>query len=121
MNDTGSNVQTIFPTDLAALQYNQLTYQGHFGMFPIGTANGVAFRSKIIIEMQIVKADGTIVTPWFREDAVITPLQQGIQHRLSGNAMRNHLYFATAPGNPGNANLFVAVKKNGITTQLPVV
>ena len=118
MNDTGSDIQTIFPTDLAALQYNQLTYQGHLGVLPIGTANGVVLRRKIAIEMQILKADGTTITPWFRETAVVAPLQPGIQYRLSGNAMRDHLYFATAPG---NANLFVAEKKNGITTQLPVV
>ena len=50
MNDTGSNIQTIFPTDLAALQYNQLTYQGHLVVLPIGTANGVVLRRKIAIE-----------------------------------------------------------------------
>jgi hypothetical protein len=32
--------------------------------------------------------------------------------------LRNHLYFATAPG---NATLFVAEKKNGIVAQLPVM
>src|SRR5271154_1310444 len=37
MNDTGSNVQTIFPTDLAALRYNQLTYQGLLGPLCIGS------------------------------------------------------------------------------------
>ncbi len=118
MNDTGSNVQTIFPTDLAALRYDQLTYQGLLGPLCIGTASGVVNLEVIVIEMEIIKADGTAITPWFRENAVITPLQAGIQDRLSGNAMRNHLYFATAPG---NATLFVAEKKNGITTQLPVV
>jgi len=60
--------------------------------------------------MQIIKADGTAVTPWFRETAVITPLEAS--YRLSRNAMRNHLYFATAPGNTA---LFVAEKKNGTT------
>src|SRR5271163_1385 len=118
MNDTGSNIQTIFPTDLAALRYDPSTYLGDLGMFAITTANGDAFRNRIMIEMQIIKADGTAITPWFWEVAVDTPLQSGMQWRLSGNAMRNHLYFATAPG---NANLFVAEKKNGITTQLPVV
>ena len=87
-------------------------------MASIGTANGVVSRRRIAIETQILKADGTAITPWFWEVAVDTPLQSGMQWRLSGNAMRNHLYFATAPG---NANLFVAEKKNGITTQLPVV
>src|SRR5271170_1886401 len=118
MNDTGSNIQTIFPTDLAALRYNQHTYGGNLAMIPIGTANGVVPRSRVVIEMQIIKADGTAVTPWFRETAVVTPLQPGVQYRLSGSAMRDHLYFATAPG---NTNLLVAEKKNGITTQLPVV
>jgi len=118
MNDTGSNIQTIFPTDLAVLRYDPATYQGNLGTLSIATAGGVVYREKIVIEMQITKADGTAITPWFRESAVVTPLQSGIQHRLSGNVMRDHLYFATAPG---NANLFVAEKKNGITTQLPVV
>ena len=117
MNDTGSDIQTIFPTDLAALGYYQIAYQGHLGTVPIGTANGVVSRMRIEIEMQITKANGTAITPWFMEVAVITPVQPG-QYRLSGSAMRDHLFFATAPG---NANLFVAQKKNGITTQLPVV
>ena len=118
MNDTGSNIQTIFSTDLTALRYDQATYLGNLGALSITTAGGVIFRDRIMIEMQITKADGTAITPWFRETAVVTPLQAGIQHRLSGNAMRDHLYFATAPG---NVTLFVAEKKNGITTQLPVI
>jgi len=117
MNDTGSDIQTIFPTDLAALGYYQIAYQGHLGTVPIGTANGVVSRMRIEIEMQITKANGTAITPWFMEVAVITPVQPG-QYRLSGSAMRDHLFFATAPG---NANLFVAQKKSGIVTQLPVV
>jgi hypothetical protein len=32
--------------------------------------------------------------------------------------MRNHLYFATAPG---NTTLFISFQRNGIVTQLPVV
>jgi hypothetical protein len=118
MNDTGSNIQTIFPTDLAALGYFQLAYQGYVGMLSIGTANRPIFRMRTEIEMQITKADGTAITPWFMEVAAITPLQSGIQYRLSGSAMRDHLFFVTAPG---NANLFVAQKKTGIVTQLPVV
>ena len=118
MNDTGSNILTIFLTDLAALRYDKGTYLGNLGTLSIAMAGGVIFREKIVIEMQIIKADGTAITPWFRESEVVTPLQPGMQHRLSGNAMRDHLYFATAPG---NASLFVAEKENGITTQLPVV
>ena len=117
MNDTGCSIQTLFSTDLDALGYDESTYRGHKGTTDISTANGVVSRRKIAIETQIVKADGTAITPWFEQNAVILP-QSGLQYRLSGRAIRDHLYFATAPG---NANLFVAQKKNGITTQLPVV
>ena len=117
MNDTGSSIQTLLSPDLSALGYNQHTYRGHRGIADLETANGVIHRRRIVVETQIIMADGTAITPWFRQNAVALP-QLGIQCRLSGRAMRNHLYFATAPG---NANLFVAQKKNGITTQLPVV
>lgn len=117
MNDTGSNIQSVLPTDLAALHYNPFTYLGNLGAFALATANGLSFRGRILIEVQIVKADGTPITPWYQEIAVITP-QPVIQYRLSGSGMRNHLYFATAPG---NTILVVAEKTNGITNQLPVM
>jgi len=72
----------------------------------------------IDIEMQVIKADRTAITGWFEGQAVITPPLAGMQYRLSGSMIRDHLYFATAPG---NATLYVATKKNGIITQLPVV
>jgi hypothetical protein len=54
MNDTGSNLQTIFLTDLAALQYNANTYTGHLGLVGVDTANGHVFRQQLIVEMQII-------------------------------------------------------------------
>ena len=116
-NDTGFNIQTIFTTDLAALQHNPATYYSLAGTININTANGLVQRSTIDIEMQIIKADGTALTGWFRERAVITP-PGGSLYRLSGSEIRNHLYFATTPG---NATLYVAAKKNGIVRQLPVI
>src|SRR2546421_11430951 len=113
MNDTGCSIQPLFSADLTALGYDELTYQGHQGTTDLGTANGVISRRRIAIETQIVKADGTAMTPWFRQNAVVLPLRSGRQYRLSGRVMRDHLFFATAPR---NANLFVAQKKNGITT-----
>jgi len=104
--------------DLAALQYNPATYYGPIFPLEINTAGGRVLRMVSRIEMQVIKADGTAVTEWFEERAVITPLMGGMRYRLSGNVIRDHLYFATAPG---NAMLYVAVKKNGIVTQLPVV
>ncbi len=118
-NDTGSDTQTIFSTDLNNLNYNPNTYQGRFGVVGVATPNGVMFREQIMIEIQLMSANGTLISPWFQENALVTPVQPaGTQCRLSGNAMRNHLFFATAPG---NNTLFVAEKKNGIVSQLPVV
>ncbi|KAK9334887.1 hypothetical protein V1521DRAFT_133287 [Lipomyces starkeyi] len=118
MNDTGSDVQTIFTTDLAFLGYNPYSYAGRLGGAFFSTASGGIYHERIVLEMQIAKVDGTAVSPWFEEIAVITAAQPGFpQPRLSGNAMRTYLYFATAPG---NSTLYVAQKKNGIISQLPV-
>jgi len=100
---------------LAALQFNPNTYGGLFGQVIVGTAGGAVRLHQLYIEMQITKADGTALTPWYLETAVVNPQATS---RLSGKGMRNHLYFATAPGNTA---LYVAVKKNGIMTQLPAV
>jgi len=118
-NDTGSNLQTVFTTDLANLQYNANTYGGNLPAISVNTAGGLVLRQRITLEVQLLKADGSAVSPWIQEVGVITPVQQGTQqYRLSGNAMRNFLYFGTAPG---NAQLYVAEKKNGLVGQLPVV
>ena len=101
------------PGRFGCLQHNPVNSPFHHRY--IATADGISHRSAIYIEMQIIKADGTAMTEWFQEQAV---LSSPVGVRLSGNAMRNHLYFATAPG---NTTLYVAVKKNGITSQLPVV
>ncbi|KAK9357163.1 hypothetical protein V1504DRAFT_437001 [Lipomyces starkeyi] len=113
------NKQTIFTTDLVLLGYNPHLYTGRLGPTFLSTASGGIYRQQIILEMQITEADGTAISSWFEEVAVITVPEPGApQCRLSGNAMRNFLYFATAPG---NLTLYVAKKKHGIISQLPVV
>jgi hypothetical protein len=57
------------------------------------------------------------MTPWFVENFVIRDDSPNVS-LLSGREMRNWLYFATAPG---NQELFVSVKKNGIMSKLPVI
>ncbi|PLN83983.1 hypothetical protein BDW42DRAFT_191967 [Aspergillus taichungensis] len=116
-NDTGSNVQSIFDTDLTRLQYDPHTYLGTHGQVPLTTASGIIFREQIVIELQIVDSQGEEISPWFAEVAVIIPEELGVV-RLSGGAMRNQLYFATAPGND---TLYISRKKNGVVSQLPVV
>jgi hypothetical protein len=50
------------------------------------------------------------LTPCFREIAVVKP-EIPEDARLTGAAMRKHLFFATVPG---NANLYISEKKAGI-------
>ncbi len=63
-----------------------------------------------------MRANGTAASDWITELGVI--ISQGQVRRLSGPSIRDHFYFATAPG---NQHLYVAEKKNGIMAQLPVV
>jgi len=87
----------LFQSDLVRLNYNQQSYAGYMGQRC--RASPSSFD-----EMQILRFDGTIGSPWFTERALITPpLPGALQYRLSGNGMRNHLFFATALG---NANSF---------------
>ncbi|KAK9431774.1 hypothetical protein V1505DRAFT_367059 [Lipomyces doorenjongii] len=116
-NDTGSDIQTTFDTDLILLNYDQSTYGGRLPAIALQTANGLVIRQRIQIQVQIIDSTGREMTRWFLESAVIVPHAGGTE-RLSGAAMRNHLYFATAPG---NTRLWMSVKKHGLITQLPVV
>lgn len=69
----------------------------------------------MVVDMQILTSTFVELTPWFREFAVIMPDTPGAV-RLSGDAMRDYLFFATAPG---NHYLYVAQKKAGIIRDLP--
>lgn len=115
-NDTGSNVLTVFMSDLLALQFDMVLHGPAMqGATPINTANGQALQPLIFVDMQILTSAFVALTPWFRETAIVKPDSPG-DARLSGAAMRNHLFFATAPG---NAHLYVAQKKAGIIRDLP--
>lgn len=118
-NDTGSNVLSLFSTDLDTLGCDYRNYNGMMGDIAVATANGVCIRARIMVEMQLLRADHSAFTSWFVESAVVIPTVLGQnQMRLSGNGMRQILFFATSPG---NATLYVAEKKSGIISQLPAI
>jgi hypothetical protein len=103
-------------SDLMALQFNSGLHRAIMqGAMPITTANGQALQPLILVDMQILTSAFVALTPWFRETAVVKPDSPG-DARLSGAAMRDHLFFATAPG---NAYLYVAQKKAGLIRDLP--
>jgi hypothetical protein len=86
------------------------------GSIQINTANGRVTQTLMFVDMQILTSAFVPLTPWFKESAIVKADSPG-DERLSGSAMRNHLFFATAPG---NAHLHVAQKKAGIIRDLPV-
>jgi hypothetical protein len=117
LNDTGSSLQTIFDTDLASIYYNPQTYQGNLGQLNVTTANGTVARQGIVVEMQLRKPNWEPASDWFVENGVIVPFAPNIT-RLSGSGLQSSLYFVTTPG---NQFLYVARKKNGVVSQLPVI
>lgn len=98
LNDTGSNLQTVFDNDLGSLGYNPQTYQGNICLVYIETANGIVARQGIVIEMQLKKPSWEPASDWFIENGVIVPFGPNIT-RLPSPGVRSSLYFATAPGN----------------------
>ncbi|KAF1812608.1 hypothetical protein P152DRAFT_344026 [Eremomyces bilateralis CBS 781.70] len=81
-----SNTRTISSSDLTQPNYNPPTYQGHLGFLPVSTANGIVFGEQILIEMQIMRADGRIVSPWFVEYAAVTTWSYAISAVREWNA-----------------------------------
>ncbi|CAG8062938.1 unnamed protein product [Penicillium nalgiovense] len=114
-NNTGSSVLTLFYSDLVALEFDvSLHYGALRSAGSILTANGHVILPTIAVDIQILTSTFVPLTPWFRETAVVKADTPG-EFRLSGAAMRNHLLFATPPG---NANLYVVQKKVGIYSEL---
>lgn len=92
------------------------------------TAVGMRNVENVFLEIQIVKPEykknaqtgvkettGNFkpLTPWYLEMLCFV---EDYEDLLSGETMRKHLYFATAPG---NERLYVSQKKNGIFKDMP--
>ena len=126
LNDTGSSAQTLFRNDLRQMGFIETpatfypgSYsQGILGSIPITTANGTVRRMALITENRVVKPDGTAMTGWYWEIAIVDDYPAPATTRLSGENLRTQLYLATAPGNHG---LFASQKRGGITRLLPTV
>ncbi|KAI9763427.1 MAG: hypothetical protein M1840_000508 [Geoglossum simile] len=98
MNDTGSDVLTIFDADIPLLG-NSDGYAGWVGPVAISDASGaVGFFPKIRVEVQMVDDNNLPWSDWILEDAIVRPVTVGVP-RLSGYGIREALYFGTGPGN----------------------
>lgn len=98
LNDTGSDVLTIFNTDLTSLgNYEQ--YAGWLGYVFIGGCNGnVEMLLSLMVDIRLVRP-GSLVPGgnWLSEEAILRQPAPGVA-RLSGSLMRERFIFWNPPG-----------------------
>ncbi|CAG8216650.1 unnamed protein product [Penicillium salamii] len=91
------------------------SYIGHSSSHYCSSANGLVWLAHVSIEMQVLTSASVPLTPWFEQLAVVKQWGPN-EARLSGDGMRDHLFFATSPG---NRNLYVSTRKAGLMRVLP--
>lgn len=99
LNDTGSDVLTIFNTDLMRLgNYEQ--YTGLLGYVYIGSCNGdIEMLLSLLVDIRLFRPSSLVPWGnWLSEEAIIRRPAPGVA-RLSGSWMRDRLFFGTRPGN----------------------
>jgi len=103
LHDTGSSMQTLFDSDLQIWGFDFAAYLLHGGPCTLGqfhTANGSVNRSCIRLEMRVTDGQSNYLCLWTEIDVCIHPTPQvDPVTRLSGNEMRQHLFFAIGRGN----------------------
>lgn len=121
LNDTGSSVQVVYRHDWKLMNTHRWTPSTMEVTYASGNKVYVdSFMGQIrIVKFEPTTGDMKALTGWLNETFVIKdPDYHGHVQLLSGNAMRQALYFATAPGND---QLYISVKKNGLMAHLPAV
>ena len=96
IHDTGSNIMSIFDTDLAKLGDRQ-NFHGWIGPADVRNASGRTERFRRLL-LQIRLIDGKNhkhLTDWMTETALVRPLAPGVP-RLSGSLIRNEFIFCNA-------------------------
>ena len=113
MNDTGSDIMTMFDTDFA--QLGDLTF--YFPLYDrrqINNANEfIEFLYTIDLEVQLVRESGEPWSEIFLERALIR--QPFGVHRLSGLGLRHNFFIGTGPGFD---RLSMANTKGGMSSML---
>jgi hypothetical protein len=114
MNDTGSEILTLFNTDITHLGTFQ-GYTGWLGQVGILDANGTIVNYPWLeVQVQLVRDDDSPWSNWINEQAIVKPISPNVS-RLSGYGLRGALYLGTAPG---NTVLAVAATKGGMSSLL---
>jgi hypothetical protein len=114
MNDTGSDLLTLFTTDLLRLG-NIQGYVGWHGLTGVMDATGlITVFPMILVLVQLVRDDNTPWSDWIDEVAIVKQPVLNVP-RLSGIGIRGILYIGTAPG---NHLLAISATKGGLTSLL---
>jgi hypothetical protein len=87
INDTGSNLLTLFDTDMSSLG-NFQGYTGWIGDAEVRDASGIVNTYR---QVQLLRDDNLLWSDWINERAVVKPASQGVP-RLSGYGIRKVLY-----------------------------
>ncbi|KAK7747972.1 hypothetical protein SLS53_001224 [Cytospora paraplurivora] len=121
VNDTGSNLQNIHRSDWDALN----TFGCGLNLINIVTPTREDIVGTVSLKIRIIKKitqdtddqmaaeQWSPLTTWFTETVRIVKDNDVL---LSGAEMRNHLFFATAPGND---RLLISERKQAIIDALP--
>jgi hypothetical protein len=115
LNDTGSNTQSIFDADLPHLGSLD-SYTGSCGLQSVINADAeISYFPGLLVQVRLVSADGKYMSGWMDEIAIVRADRPG-SPRLSGAAVRWHMYTATSAR---NTTLAIASSKHELVAALP--
>lgn len=98
VHDTGSNIMSIFDTDLAKLGDMQ-NFHGWIGRTNIRNASGqTEIFGRFLLQIRLIDYNHKHWTDWMTETALVRPSTAGTP-RLSGSLIRNQFIFAMPKGN----------------------
>jgi hypothetical protein len=110
MNDTGSDVMTLFSADFPLLG-NQSQFTGRGQFILIGLADGTSQNLEAIdVYIRLCRDDGTPWSNWILEQACVRPGTAAMK-RLSGRGIRQAVYCGT---DPFHDHLHMAATKGGL-------
>jgi hypothetical protein len=114
MNDTGSDMLTLFTTDLPHLG-NIQGYAGWLAPSGVRDASGsTTFLPTILVQVRLARDDNSPWSDWIDEWAIVRQPNPNVL-RLSGVGIREILFIGTAPG---NNLLAVSATRGGLTSLL---
>lgn len=119
MNDTGSDLLSLYSTDLLYLGGdiggNIQGYRGQVEPTSVVDANGIIrVWPTYLVQVRLARDDYTPWSDWIVEVAIVRPPSPYLL-RLSGIGIRHELYFGTSPN---NLHLAVSATKGGLTSLL---